>query len=288
LPFLFIALDNIQTKSYSNAQGDTNIMKNIKYIPLFTLLLTACGSNFSAATDKIGPDASAGEAGQSPSTAGNAGQDSVSNAGNEAGGADNAGSSGAVNEKAGAAGTENIAGQMNAGGSNNAGSSGSNNAGTGGLSCKPKVTCATYAADHSLSGTQYQQRIACGSIMDDCGNPIQCGGCPDYYGACDSATDTYTHETFTYNKDAIPGIPNICGGGCFLYDNISPYGPGSEYYCYNSPTTLNSLGIPVFDNTKPPPDPSCKNEAPVPSPGGSQMASHTSFTCNSDLFNIGM
>lgn len=210
-------------------------------------------------------------------------------------GADNFGDAGINNEAgsmnntagSGSGGMENVAGKDSIGGNNSAGS---NSAGAGGATCKPKVTCETYAISHSSSTPNTEKRVACGPLVDDCGNMIQCGGCPDYYGACGSPTDTYTYtyKTFTYNKDAITGTPNICGGGCFLYDEISPYGPGSQYYCYNSPITLNNQGVPVFDNTKPPPDPSCKNENPVPSPGGSQIASHVSFSCNSGLFNIGM
>lgn len=182
-------------------------MKNITYIPLFTLLLSACGSNFSATKDEIGPDASAGNAGQAQDAAGNAGQESIAG-NNSVGGADNAGSAGSINGQAGAmnsagsAGIENIAGMS---------SGGANNAGTGGMTntCKP-ITCDSYSLDKAK-----KSGLACGSLDDGCGNMLDCGNCNDHSN-CGGISMVF--DSKNERPTIIPSIANICADSCYEND----------------------------------------------------------------------
>lgn len=255
-----------------------------------SVFLMGCGSSFTSGKEGVENMAGSGDSGEagitdiadSNSTAG-ATNNSAGSMNDTAGNSNNSGGVGNVSGT-NSVGGNNSAGQMNSGGSNNAGNSGANNGGVGGLSCKPKITCETYAISKSSIVNNTEKRVTCGPLIDDCGNVIQCGGCPDYYGACGSGTDTVDQTAGTYNKDAIPGIPNICGGGCFLYHaNSAPDGNiGSTYYCYNSP-----YNDPAKLKANPP-DATCTFYSFLPNDTNA-IPGHAEFYCfSSDLFNIGM
>lgn len=237
-------------------------MKTLNILTI-SVFLTGCGGGgFTAGADQM---SAAG------STIGEAGENNIAGNSSNVGGSENNG---------GNAGTENIAGNSSIAGMDNGGSNSSGGIG-GDISCIPKITCETYAISHSSTKQDVPHRLACGQLIDDCGNIIECGGCPDYYGGCGLSTDTLTPSADgpVYNKDAVPGTLNICGGGCFKSSNFIQATMNFEYWCYNSPIN------PITN----PPDPSCKfysllpsNEYPVPN--------HVAFDCgnNGNLFNTGM
>lgn len=235
-------------------------MQNIKYISLFTLLLTACSST---TTDRFFSQEIAGNAGETNQVGG---ENSGGSSGNSSGGANNAGTAGLVNNSAGVSGTGEIAGssgQVNsAGASGSAGTSGSAGSGT----CNP-ITCDDYSFSHGKTDDPNVFKKSCGFIDDGCGHKIQCGGCPDFTkcGDIDRKSTVPSSRNFQ-NFTKVEADSNTCNGGCeFLYssfygfdlctkDSVPATFDTSIYnkrlYCFNFSTTETSIPSSHCSNPK--------------------------------------
>ncbi len=260
-------------------------MQNFKYISLFTLLLTACGSagnTFSQEGTHV-----AGSAGNAE-IAGSAGS---SGAGSEAGGANNSAGSSGKESSAGTAGDSMNAAGANMGGMNASGSAGMNSAGTAGIntagsggSCNP-ITCDDYSLSHGKTKDPNIFKKSCGFIDDGCGHKIQCGGCPDFTkcGDIDRLTIQEPNSNYYFQSDSQNSDANTCNGFCVRPINALPQGLalcsasiqnntnppissmyGREYVCFN-PGSNGSV-----------PSSICKN-------AGFSVGTYTNATQNSSL-----
>ncbi len=123
--------------------------------------------------------------------------------------------------------------------------------------CVPK-SCLSLAIELSgydvTSGDPVPE--ACGVLEDSCGNYIDCGGCETPGTACGrgAATGVMVRQTNIQGlvSEELPGIPNICGGGCHgmgtgISCTISNGNSGGLLSCTLSPDDPNST-TPVYVN----------------------------------------
>lgn len=196
-------------------------MKNLNTV-MISMILLGCGGGSFTSADKIDNAGSSniGEAGEN-SVAGNVGTNSAGSANGGNAGVENIAGNSSVGGNINSSGAGGIAGNVNSAG--NGGTAGdigtAGNSGVGGsgaVLCYP-ITCDSYSI--AKTGTT---GMACGSIDDGCGKMINCTGdktqgnaiCADFYQCGGDAIRFTKAQVFAGDIENVPGISNICGGGC--------------------------------------------------------------------------